>query len=741
MGQTETLHRVRGKIQIRYPGQLSNSMVRGSFFISIAILAAQNLVIFYNHYLHDYGFPWDFPQGYFGIVVYWTSLVSKGYFPTWIPFAQMGYPMEFLFQSGMHYPPFWLFPLLKIQYDLYAAVIFQTVHVFLGAVGMFLFLRLTIKSASYALVGAIAFQFFGGFYSNSEHADIVRAFALVPWFFFAAYISDDLKIHVRHLILPALVLLMATGGYPGNLMSTILILGIYVLAQWLSLLLSGANHMKLLSIASAYILLAAIGVGLSFFHLGPGLFYQDYLYRTEQTLTYMGLGPEFLPGLFLNNNVFDSEISMTSTYITLPMLLLAAFPTRKAILQWRPMILVGLVALVMVAGPKSGFWYLLTKILPPLKLSRFPASDYKIFVAVVLIFFGVLGLKALLERELTWKEFIIRLGFATFWIVQMLYTVFYAQSLVSGWRNIPQLIETLRILGITVLVLGAIFYWPRGWHAYINLNILVLITLLAVDAYRVLPNMITWQAENISQFYEQKKWPLEEGGRLMAPKWLMAWPSQRPERFVKENKHEYAWEGYITGRYILNDKVPYVLQAPHEVAEQPVYLDYMIRPWTPLFFDPLSDSQNGLDIPVRSFKSRLAGFQPKSFDLVSPIEYGINTVTYAVNLDRPTTMVENEIYFPGWTALLYKEDEMVEIVAFPTNGIFRSWQLPAGQYKMVASFEFPNIWVFRIVSIGFFLLYLVVIIIYFWFTRRSYSNSSIKKDSLHDKTGMVVPPD
>ena len=49
---------------------------------------------------------------------------------------------------------------------------------------MFFFLSALFKSPKYAIIGAIAFQFFGGFYANSEHVDIVRGFVLLPWLFY-----------------------------------------------------------------------------------------------------------------------------------------------------------------------------------------------------------------------------------------------------------------------------------------------------------------------------------------------------------------------------------------------------------------------------------------------------------------------------------------------------------------------------------------------------------------------------
>ena len=36
----------------------------------VAILIVQNLVIFYKHYFYDFGFPWDFFQGYYATTAF-----------------------------------------------------------------------------------------------------------------------------------------------------------------------------------------------------------------------------------------------------------------------------------------------------------------------------------------------------------------------------------------------------------------------------------------------------------------------------------------------------------------------------------------------------------------------------------------------------------------------------------------------------------------------------------------------
>ena len=139
---------------------------RFSNLIFMAILVVQNIAIFWNHYFNKIGFPWDFSWNYYSVPAFWTTAVSQGIFPQWIPFQSTGYPFFLNAQSGFYYPFFWFFSLFSISYTLDAAVIFQVLHVLLGSVGMFFFLKFMFKSSRYALLGAIAFQFFGVFFAN-----------------------------------------------------------------------------------------------------------------------------------------------------------------------------------------------------------------------------------------------------------------------------------------------------------------------------------------------------------------------------------------------------------------------------------------------------------------------------------------------------------------------------------------------------------------------------------------------
>jgi hypothetical protein len=67
--------------------------------------------------------------------------VRNGVLPQWIPFQFMGYPLPMNLQSGLYYPPFWIFPAIGAGYSLHRAVVLQCLHVGAGALGAYALLR------------------------------------------------------------------------------------------------------------------------------------------------------------------------------------------------------------------------------------------------------------------------------------------------------------------------------------------------------------------------------------------------------------------------------------------------------------------------------------------------------------------------------------------------------------------------------------------------------------------------
>jgi len=686
--------------------QNMNQTVRhvGSLIGILVALTTQNLVIFREHYLADVGFPWDFPLAYYAVVAHWTSAVSKGILPEWIPFQQMGYPFAFHAQSGLYYPPLWIFPILKIPYTLNAAVVFQCLHVLVGAYGMFMFLRIKLVSKPFALIGALLFQFFGGFYSNAEHVDIIRAFALTPWllYLFSFSLRDSSLVPRRLLFIPWGLFLFITGAYPGNVISTLFILAVYILCQLLADYGRTRNIRRVIQASIALLVLTTLGIALAAIQIGPLLFYRDQFVRLDNlNLVRYSLELHHLPGLFLSNRTLPGEISMTSTYVTLPALILASFiPLARLKQQWIEAT-VGSVATLMAAGPQSPFWILATTWTPWLKLSRHSSSDYRIFLAITIILFAIYGLQSLFKQELSAHGMIRRTIMVAAWFGAGIYIAYKDVGIpvISAWG-----IATATL--ILVLVVWAIQPKRTNWV------LLALVFIIALDAWRVLPDIPTWQEPMISSYYQRQGWLPRTDGQLDISKIFDTLPSSRPAREVPTNN--FSWRGYLTGAYLTTDLSASVLRTTRVIEANPLYFEWMLLKWTPIFLGAgfFDREMDRLYISEAELSAHL-NIGRQNEPAVTQIDYGINHVTYWVSLPEPMLMIENETYYPGWSGEIISPDPnltQLTLRAIAVNDVLRAWWLPAGKYRLDTHFQLPTTPVFRIVSLGAFGIWIVILL-------------------------------
>ncbi len=689
--------------------KLRNGKV-GDVAIPLLILTIQNLLVFSGHYFNNYLFPWDFGQAYYGFAAFWTSAVDQGVFPQWVPFQAMGYPLALNLQSGIYYPPLWLFPALGLPFTLTAAVILQCLHVLFGGVGMFFFLRLKLGGRMIPLIGALMFQFFGGFYSNAEHVDIIRAFAFMPWLLFVFSFETGqteancrpfwqqylLGNKPRNLLIPLFIYLMATGGYPGNFISGLFMLAIYVLLQTCLSYFASRSFAVSGSIALPALLLTVTGLAMSIIHLGPTWVEKASLTReqTSATIHKMGLWLAEIPTLYLSNASLPGEISMTSCYITLPAVILCFFLTfRKVKEYWIEAVLL-ILALLMVPGPRSPFFTLMTKLLPPLNYSRFPTSDYRIFIAIILILFAATALRSLSHAP---QALPLLLGKALASIV-FVGSGYYYFATIDPLLSVSSL-EFAAFLVITILTLIVLF--TVGVKRWLPLEAAMLILALLVlgDGLRVLPKielhrrgvtMSTWRDKDAYSGYKAYGYPLGPGRKLAIYEAIKNPPHSRPRRIDAADHLLFAWAGYLTANYMTSDLGGTKMTAREEIEKHPLTKEIMISPWSLLLL------RNGAPAPLTPGES------------IDQISYGINDIVYEIVLDSPRLMVENEMYFKGWTADLRASSSVLKIPAMSVGEGLRAWELPSGRYRMIAHFEFPNLNVYRAVSITAFLVWLVL---------------------------------
>ena len=118
---------------------------------------------------------------YLPIRAYIGERVAAGEFPLWNPLVGMGTSIAADPQSGLWYPPTYLFAVLpaRVAYPLNIIL-----HFALAGWGMYRFLRASGRDWQAAFLGALAFEFCGFLVAHRVHLTMLQAVAWIPWILF-----------------------------------------------------------------------------------------------------------------------------------------------------------------------------------------------------------------------------------------------------------------------------------------------------------------------------------------------------------------------------------------------------------------------------------------------------------------------------------------------------------------------------------------------------------------------------
>jgi len=492
---------------------------------------------------------------------------------------------------------------------MHVAVITQTIHILFGTFGMYLLLSTLLKSPKYAFVGALAFQFFGGFFSNAEHDNIIRAYVIAPWLFYVFYFGfKENKIPKRVLFIPVVIFLLATGSNFGNFLSSLFIMATFVFSQLIRGYLNGFGRKKLVFIFLFLLLLTLLGTAMSAVFLGPPFIHLDSFVRSDifQDLPHKGLSNQLLPSLFLSSKFITGlDISMTSAFVTLPIVILASFlpisELKKYLIFFVPLI----VAILMVGGDKSPFYEFIGSIIPALSLSRFPSSDYRIFLAVPIIIFGILSLKTILEKKLSWKFIFIRSTFVGIWFVigiRILYSeIVDVQVIIAVFIMFLTILAIIYSSRIIKSIKKSSNLFPKKRTL---IPVVIFILLISVDGFSVISDIPTWTIPSITKVYSEKWVNLIDDGELITFRIFENLPSERPEREITPHKSAFSWKGYLTGKYMMQDSIQGAALKPRMIIESnEIYTQYMLMKWTPILLETnlVQIDNNKISFATRNF--------------------------------------------------------------------------------------------------------------------------------------------
>jgi hypothetical protein len=629
------------------------------------LLAGLTALVFRQQLFDHWSFPWDFLGTYTTTPAFVAATIGRGHLLSWSPFVASGFPVDVDAQSGMYFPGWWLLGALHVPLTLRVLTTVQVIHVLFGAAGVLFLGRARRLSWTWATAAAVAFLFFGGFYGQAEHADVFRGFAYLPWLLWCLTPPDSSDRWVRLAFVPLLAWLIASGAYPGEIISFGITGVVYVIV---ALRASGPEawrrhrtSLALVIVASGAVCLAVLFPYLRAEHAGE-------LYRTAEPTaairsTY-AISPLDLFGLYLNNFAWTYEGTITAWVIGIPILIGLACARRETLSRQAPLVACGVVALVLGMTPKIGFIGRAMTSVRPLFPSRFPASDYKAVVALALIVISVDAWSRISARD---RRHRVAVPIAA--CVLILGALLVPRTHAQPTRELWLVVLVIAISAALVLVRA-----PSRVVACVLIALIVIDGTREIKDYRLAGVKSPWQVPPAAlAFYTHRDGYVRE-----LPKLLAQSPASRPARTPAASTAEPNASGWVADAYHEADYDPTFERVLWQAEQNPAWLSLLLAPWHAYTFPCRT-------VGCRSGAVHLsppATWRPSAG--VHTLSYGNQDIVYSVNLSKPTLMVENELAIQGWHA----STDRIRVV---NAGLpLRAWQLPAGRYTFTASFKEPG---------------------------------------------------
>ena len=629
---------------------------------AVVLLGGLTAWVFWRQLFDHWSFPWDFLGTYTTTPAFVADTIGRGHPLSWSPFIASGFPVDVNAQSGMYFPGWWLLGALHISPTLRVLTAVQVAHVLLGAVGMLFLGRARRLSWIWATVAAVAFLFFGGFYGQAEHADYFRGFAYLPWLLWALTPPDGPGRWARLVTVPLLAWLIASGAYPGEIVSFGITGLVYVVV---ALRISGPGvwqrhrmSLALAVVASGAVCLAVLLLYLRAEHAGE-------LYRTIEPTAAIRSGFAISPldffGLYLSNFAWTYEGTITTWAIGVPILVGLACARSQTLNRQAPLAACGVVALVLGMTPKIGFIGRAMTSVRPLFPSRFPAADYKAVVAVALILISADAWSRISARD------------RSPWIKVML----VACVLAGGVLFVPQThAQPTRELWLvmTVITASAVLALAKPSPRILACALVVLVVVDGVreiNDYRLAGTNSPWQVPPSALAYYRHR----DGYVRELPKLLAQSLSTRPARVPAASTAEPNASGWVADAYYEADYDPTFERVLWTAEHNPAWSNLLLAPWHAYTFP--------CDTP--DCKTTIARLPAPTTWRPSPdvhtLSYGAKGIVYSVNLSQPMLMVENELAIHGWHA----NTSQVHLV---NAGIpLRAWRLSPGHYRFTATYQ------------------------------------------------------
>lgn len=579
--------------------------------------------------------PYDLGDSYARFLMFISDTLHAGTWPIWYPYGHGGMPFLIHPQSQIWSPITWLlsipgYTLLLVQWQVFTTIL-------LGSFGTYFLANNLWNKRSAALFAAIAFNFTSARLLNAEHLDIIAAFSVFPWIFWSIErVGKDKAWAVP--VLGMLVGLLIVSGYPGVVLLSPLWFGAW--AIWV--LATDANDRasrKRLFLRLCLGVLLGLGISMGYWlpiatHLGA--FSRGAPLTTDASLA-QSLSPSDLWHLLFATPTslvppgVTTDVSMRGLYFGIVALLLAIY----AVIACRHRLVTALgiafvTALLMSMG--KGFFarVALHDYLSPLNMSRFPAADSRAVAALAGSLLAAGGLANLLDNPDDRRRFsrvllggiaVLVLGLC--WLGPVIFPGAVAGVLHEKFSSVV-FIELL-LVGLALL---AVLRFSRP-----TLLAASLLVLAGIDSGTGATNQaFMWSMPapaGIEHFRNNRVKTFDPAIALL---------SRTDTANPNLSRDIPANDGYINKRFYIASYSPFVLNRFSTLMERH-FRHFMATGKRVVGFvgaPPPTDAMAFLQNQV-----------PVAFQIT---RYLPDRVDYEVDTTAPTTLVFNEVYFPGWKA-------------------------------------------------------------------------------------------
>lgn len=643
----------------------------GTAAAAVGVLAVLTALMFWQHLFDGWTFPWDFLGSYETTPPFVAAAASNWSLPAWMPYVASGFPTAIDPQIGLYYPIWWLFGLLGIPLTLSAQTDVQVFHVLFGALGALALARARRLDWSWALVAATAYLFFGGFYGESQHPDAVRGFAYLPWLLWCL---TPPEVGGRWRRLPWLVplaWLIVAGAYPAHVVSFGIIGGAYVVValsvqgrlawrRWLEPLLFAAAAAAAIAVAILLPYFIAVHANQLFRESPP----------TQANRVAGSLAVRDFLGLYLSPFAWNQDGSVYTWSVGAPILIGLACVRGASLRRHLPLLAAGLVALALAMTPRFGPIGRLMADFPTLFPSRFPAVDYKAGVAVAAVILGAEGWASAVRGDRRSR-----------WIAAAVGLLLLGGALIAPSTH-GQPTYALWLLAIVIAECVALVWWRPPTRVLL----FALIALIAVDGYRAarddrVGTVSAWQVDSATAAHFRTRDAYLPG----LPAALTGSVTSRPARVppvgllsqfpIGTDDDAVGW---LAGGYHFNDYSSTIETSLHAAEQRPFFTALLLAPWRAYVFPCAQVSCRSGSVHLPS----PATWRPAT--TVRTLAYGVSGVTYAVDVSRPSLMVENELPLDGW------QSSSARATFVDARIPLRAWRIAAGRYVFKASYVQPG---------------------------------------------------